>query len=754
MTIEFIVDPYSICRDSFELVIKHDLASVREARLRINENLTSGCIRNLRIRIVHESLLRLFSDYLGIDGVKVTFTPSPRTQITDVIKCTLPDWVTEDIIIRSDCLRSLQGMENPSINSVYCSILGFSNDVITLSEFMTLYHGNFELYSQSLSDRTCFNFVYDSLKNEILPDDFRTLIDDVLEQPEGKIYIEKLAYASQIEKLRQYIESEGFTVALPPMPVTSEVIRRTCFFLDFKASPSLENALVKVFDQAILSVEKNNDIRVLDSFPLIPVEAFFDTFIDRMLCKYTSSMKDFVTKSLPFIPLIYHEELNKLLLNHSVDSLSLDADIGSTLNWADSYFKVLQASWVEGSSIPQGLETCFSDWYLKNRVRVSRSKNDWTGISSSIQQSLKAREVVVVYMIDALSGLHLNEVSALLAEKLPKCHLNSRFCFAPTPTLTEVGKTAVLTGKKPYSLSKDNEKAMLDVYGPQGLTEDTFIVHKSWEHRKAVRLDESTQLYLYLENRIDDCLHELKQYEDYSAYGRVVDFIVSNIAKHAQETFSAAERWSKKIKFILTADHGLTQSSGMIRYEAQNVKERVVLDVDDVNVSEALYKVDTGYRNLGTCLIPKNRDSFKEVAFSHGGLTPEEVLIPWIELTSEDPKEKPFVLITDKVRCHSIGEKRWNITLNSLKNVSEECLTFKVASPFQVIGKGNWDSVNKELLLSLYSDVNHEGLVEVEFTVAFKEKLVTTFTLDIEFPKSLVKKDKASSAFDDMLGFS
>ncbi|PHJ42779.1 hypothetical protein [Vibrio sp. PID17_43] len=753
MAVEFLVDPYNIDSDSFDLVIQHDLASVREARLRINENLASGSIRNLRIRIVHESLLRRFSDYLGINGVKVTFTPSPRARITEAIKSTLPDWVSEDVIIQSDCLRSLRDIENLSIEDVYRSILGFTSDAVTLSEFMTLYYGKFELYSESLSERTCFNFVYESLKNEVQPDDFRALVNNVLEQTEGKRYIEKLAYASQIEKLRQYTESEGLTVALPPMPVTSEVIRRVYFCLDSKASPSLENALTKLFDQAIILAQKANDNSILERFPLIPVEAFFGGFVERILCNYTSSMEGFVTNSLPLIPQIYHDELNKLLLNHSVDSLSLDADIGSTLTWADNYFKVLRASWVEGASIPQGLETCFSDWYLKNGVRVSRSKNNWTGVSASIQQSFKDREVVVVYMVDALSGIHLNEVSTSLAEKLPQCHLSSCLCFAPTPTLTEVGKTAVLTGKKPYSLSKDNEKAVLDVYEAQGLTEHAFTVHKSWEHRKAARLNENTQLYLYLENRIDDCLHERKQYEDYNAYGRVVDFVVSNIAKHAQEAFVDAKRWSKKIKFIVTADHGLTKSSGQFKYEAQNVKERVVLNVDDVNVPETLYKFDTGYRNLGTCLIPKNRDSFQEVAFSHGGLTPEEVLIPWIELTSNDPHEQPFILTSDEVSCHSIGEKRWNITLSAIKNASEEHVTFKMEAPFSIIGNGNWDSANEQLHLSLHSSVNHEGLVEVAFTVGFKGKHVTTVTLEIDFPKSFVKQDKASSAFDDMLGF-
>ncbi|MGL4473558.1 MAG: hypothetical protein ACRCT7_03735 [Shewanella sp.] len=753
MAVEFLVDPYNDERYQFDFFVQHDLASVREARQQINENLASGSSQILRIRIAHESVLSRLSDYLGIEGVKITFTPSPRAQVTEAIKVILPDWVTDEVIIHSDCLRTLRETQELDINDVYRSVLWFTDYTVGLSEFMTLYYENFALYSEALKEPTCFNFIYESLKGEIQQDDLIALIDDVRKHAESKIYIDKLAYASQLEKLRQYAKNEGFNIALPPLPIAPEIIRKAYFFIGSKASPKLENALTKLFEQAIISASELKDSSVLERFPIMPVESFFNNFVEILLSKYTSSMEEFVTSNLPLIPQCYHSDINKLLLNHSVDSLPMDTDIDGTLAWANSYFKVLRDSWVGKASIPQGLETCFSDWYLKNKIRVSRSQNDWTGVSASIQQSLKDREVVVVYMVDALSGLHINEVSTLLAEKLPKCHLNSRFCFAPTPTLTEVGKTAVLTGKKPYTLSKDNEKAMLEVYKSLGITEQTLTVHKSWEHRIAARLNENTQIYLYLENRIDECLHDRKQYEDYNAYGRVVDFVISGLAKHAQEALAAAERWSKKIKFIVTADHGVTKSSGLFEFEGQNVKERVVLNANDVYISDKLYRFDTGYPSLGTCLIPKSRHSFLEVAFAHGGLTPEEVLIPWVELTSDDPKKKPFLLTSDDVSCHSIGDKRWNITLNAIKNVSEENITFKVDPPFSVLGNGNWDCANKQLHLSLHSSVNHEGLVEVVFAVAFKGKHLTTVTRVIDFPNSFVKQSATSSAFDDMLGF-
>ncbi|MFS1503262.1 hypothetical protein BCU13_007625 [Vibrio lentus] len=753
MAVEFFVDPYNIERESYDLELKLDLASLREIRVRMNENLASGSIRNLRIRLIHEGLLKRFSDYLGINGVKVTFTPTPRGRVTEKLKAPLPKWITDDVIIETGTLELLDNDQEITLEEIYRAILGFDGDLLSLSTFMTGYHDNFELFSDSLNERTCFNFVYETLKHQIQQEDFRELIDNIHGQAEGRRYIEKLAYASQIEALRQYADNEGLSVALPPMPVSVELLRDTFFYINSLAFPNINGALSKLFEQAMAAAKKTNDSCILERFPIMPVEGFFEGFVGLILSNYSANMEGFVQASLSMIPEDYHADLNKLLLNHSVDNLPIDADIDTTLAWAESYFKVLQEGWVEGASIPDGLETHFSDWYLQNRVRVARSKHDWTRVSASIQQSLKDREVVVVYMVDALSGIHLHDITTMFAEKLPKCHVSSRLCFAPTPTLTEVGKTAVLTGKKPYSLSQNNEKALLAVYSEQGLSEQGLTVHKSWEHRKAVRLNESTELYLYLENRIDECLHDRKQYEEYSAYGRVVDFVVGNIAKHAQEASAAAERWSKKIKFIVTADHGVTKSPNQIKFDADKVKERIVLNADNSDAPEGLYKFDTGYRNLGTCIVPKNRDSFLEVAFSHGGLTPEEVLIPWIEITSNDPKEVPFAQTDMNVSCHTIGEKKWNITLNANLHTDEDLISFRVSPPFSIIGNGNWDSVSGQLLLSMGSTVNHAGLVAVDLNVDFKGKHLITVPLEIDFPKSLVKQDKASSAFDDMLGF-
>ena len=754
MAIEFVLDPYNIDEVHFDLVVLQDRFSIQDARVRIIENLTSDAINQLRLRFTHESILNLFSDYFGIKGVVVTFTPYPRALVIDVIKENLPDWISDDILINTKILDIIKNNENVSLQGIYKDILGFKYESCTFSNFVTLYYNKFNIFKVALNSSDGVLFVFNFIRNEISLDYFKYFIDELNRQEDGKCYLKNLAFASQIEKIRQYSDLYGYSVALPPMPISSRFASEVCFVLDNQVSPSLSLALFKLFNQVLDVTITENNSEALDDFPLLPVDEFYEKVVDLLANNFISLMTVFIENNLSKFPERYHNRLNNLLICHSIDHLPLDSNIESTLSWVENYFNLLKANWEDNMQIQQGLETEFSDWYLQNEVRVSRSLNNWTSISTSIQQSLKDGEVVVVYMVDALSAVHLDEVAQLITDKLPKCHVNSRYCFAPTPTLTEVGKLAVLTGRKPFSSCKDHEQAVISAYKDFGLNDQTITVHKSWQHRSPARLNENTQLYLYLENRIDEGLHDRKQYEDFSVYKQFVNFTVVNIAKHALDAYLAAKRWSKKIKFIITADHGVTKSSNLIESLLDNKKERLIYDFQGMDVPDSLYKVVTEYPTLGTCLIPKNRDSFHEVAFSHGGLTPEEVVIPWIEVLSNDPKLIPFILKYNNISCHNIGDMRWSISLEAVKNVADNELSFSVESPFSIIGNGsgNWSEDNHELLLSLTSHIEHQGLLEIVLNVKYKKMHFETLYLEVNFPTALIKRDKATSDFDDMLG--
>lgn len=97
---------------------------------------------------------------------------------------------------------------------------------------------------------------------------------------------------------------------------------------------------------------------------------------------------------------------------------------------------------------------------------------------------------MVVTVIDALSALNQD---ILLDEVVTIDHLTviPDTLFAPLPTLTEIGKLAVLTGKPTYSLSNNSETALQQTY------QTPLRIIKSWEDANE-RITEQTNLVVFL----------------------------------------------------------------------------------------------------------------------------------------------------------------------------------------------------------------------------------------------------------------
>jgi hypothetical protein len=160
--------------------------------------------------------------------------------------------------------------------------------------------------------------------------------------------------------------------------------------------------------------------------------------------------------------------------------------------------------------------------------------------------------------------------------------------------------------------------------------------------------------------------------------------------------------------------------------------------------------------------IPKKRLRLTaDGLLTHGGLTPEEVLIPFVTLTTKTPEQSKLSIniMLKNSQARRIGDKKWQIELSLMANKNVSDIRIKPNGIFQ--GEASIDSLrankNQEVILSFSTSNDQNGLTEMEFTILYSDYVVNTKanekilqTIAIEFPPALLEKDSGTQNFEGM----
>lgn len=442
--------------------------------------------------------------------------------------------------------------------------------------------------------------------------------------------------------------------------------------------------------------------------------------------------------------------LAEKLTQNTYPLLEQSASIEEALAWSTGYFDYCRAAFLYKQPLDEAINSSFSDWLLNQSARIARSKTDWRHCAEQIQEFLHADYVVVVVMVDALSALNQEILLAELQSLTEYEHLilRSELLFAPLPTITAVGKMAVLTGKPTTQLPCDQETALRETY-QRFLPEPQMLkVVRSWKE-STEHLENQTNLLVYFENRLDERLHECASFEKHQADLKPIS---SQIKTSIQRWTKDAQSLGRDIVFFITADHGMTVTQNLYAGEKLG-------DIDG-----RVFKLNTavdlpeGFVKIADYAVPKLRLRLTPNALlTHGGLTPEEVLIPFISLVSKPPQptKTPLEVGLSAQTCKKIGSKQWQLEVTLIASLAVDSINLNLAAPFS--GKATIDSLrankSQNLLLNFSSEQEQEGLTELtlllsyHYAGAFEENQKL---LSVQFPVSLLEKDTNTQNFEDM----
>lgn len=445
-------------------------------------------------------------------------------------------------------------------------------------------------------------------------------------------------------------------------------------------------------------------------------------------------------------------------LDHAhCDPLPLNASVSDVIRWSNRYFQYARGIFERNEQPDDGVCQDFARWVIKEQSRIIQSDYDWRTISRSVEELLAADTVVIFCMIDALSALHTDLIELELLERLPKNRdISIKPVFAPLPTITQVGKSAVLTGAFPNRTAVDYEQALRAKFQPY-LGSSGLQVVKLWRTSREV-LKPSTRLFVFLDNRIDDDLHQCTHF---SHHRNRVRTAIHQLADAITGWQLDAARNQKECVVIITADHGATKVAklGDVLPGTQPHEKRLLRLPSKPDATPEGFAYVPGKNE--EYLIPYARVAFESAeTMLHGGLTPEEVLIPFVLIGRGKPGLTEHLhLIAVEKRCVTAAVG-WYVKL-SLANTTNKSFhklrivtrpPFTGESPlFEVITPhGEIPEIN----VNINSEITQKGLTQVDFELRYQDAerngyVRVPYQFDLDLAGRLLERTDAAKNFED-----
>lgn len=761
MTIQLIVDCWAIDNENAQVAGKTE-EEINALRKAVDEHLAREDATLLRIRLTNLALFKHFSHLEGMNNVLPTQYLIPRVLLVERLKIRLPDWLTDDLIVALGLLKKAtiapgskkSPLEAQLLNACHADLLAATDFYVFVAALRQQPQAFLTLLSiEAIRAQLILHLSVGLLLN---PDAAKRFIEALSKSPVIDSFLQNFTHQQHTQFLRQKLAHYSLTFALPAQVLPSSLLMA----LPLLPLPESQAKQLPEYFLAIMA-EVMRKIRIKELEP----EALADFVtvdwpslwieLDRLCEDYPKLMNPSLASQCQRFEsteaLALSKKLTDYLACSHYRSLLADASVDEVLDWSIGYFDYLRPVLLSGQIPDESINGSFSEWLLSQSSRISRSDADWRYCAKQIKKFLSSNYLVVVVVIDALSALNQDILLTELATLNHQLTITSDILFAPLPTLTEIGKLAVLTGKPTHSLPNNQEKALQQTYQAYLSEPNALKIIKSWEDTSE-HITEQNKLVVFFENRIDTRLHDAtsfaKHRDDILPIMRQLKRCVQSWLKDAAH---------RDVVFFITADHGMTATNG--RYTGEllgEVNDRIF----KVQRNEPLPDnfVSVNQDSAGYYAVPKTRLGLSEASLAHGGLTPEEVLIPFVMLTRTtiQPSRMP---VNAKIigECVRLSDKFWQLELRLSVSVQVESLRLSLEPQFKLEFSEPIDIIraNKShsITLKFRSNCEQEGLTTVDLELQYKRADVhekNSKRLEILFPASLLERDTQTQSFEDM----
>jgi hypothetical protein len=331
----------------------------------------------------------------------------------------------------------------------------------------------------------------------------------------------------------------------------------------------------------------------------------------------------------------------ELLSPPLIDALPLSLQIDAWQKWAvESFipFKFYLDEYpnIDDINLVEEYANVYSDWLFNNYSDIIHNglKTNYN-ITGIVHDELSESSIIWL-IVDGLPAAYTETLNSIL-----KSHginkIQQNFNFAAIPTITEIGIPTQLSGKFPNSEDYTSNRAeALNL----SFNSKNVIFRNSIKHFSEA-LESDFDLCCLHWREIDEFMHKEDNNIDtrrIEEIKRLLDIRIKQIADIIKSNTD------KKIKLIVSTDHGSTKcltkgesikNSSLLEACKDNPKERCVeitgkLSKDNLDENEIYYLKKEMTLNSKDWVVAKGYRYFGrfDYGYRHGGLTPEETIVP------------------------------------------------------------------------------------------------------------------------------
>ncbi len=726
-------DPYGLAPPNTQRVA---VSQIRAARRQIRAVLLAETVAEPLLLGVKPEYRSRFADYIGFDGV-VWEELLPRTEFNRRYHQPAPLWLNQSQIIDLKLLHSshLTAPTDPAQdeNAEAETILAMLEaDLVAATTWPKWCEALLRL-EQRLQIAVAIEPIQQALQRQMqrfmTANTAERLLRRWAEVPAPTQLLTHLAQQIGLEQLRTFTEQYTIDYLLPGRSEEPTFLADLPpLLLEEGEAGGLLTAWLSVLDKSVEAVEAQRiepaTLAELVAYPWPSLLERIRQLLDETIIHYATTPLAQALERLESMAAqeLAHEVRSRLV---AYPPLEAAADTQTARDWAEGYLEYARQRLERDREPDEAVGRSFSHWVVEQQTRISRSEMDWRSCSKRILHHLKDPTTrVFVCMVDALSAIQSDAVCQQLKKDAlhEGLELKQQLLIAPYPTLTEIGKNAVLSGLESHQLKGTMVEWLWQIYGSQLNHPSDLLVLKSWEMRHQT-IPEGVRLVVYLENRIDDRLHGATRY---SQFTEELGVVMQQLARELKSWMRKSEIAGKRPVVLITADHGQTfiravePLKPLIQESHHRSSERSISLYDRVNQPpEGFNLVESGGHYY---LLPLRRVRLTEgTPLVHGGLTPEELLIPFIEISPPESAGKQPPLRVIQSRVVPIGRRRWSLQLTLQLQERLEQLRLRARPPFtgEVGPLGSLSAVGESnIILPLAAEVDQIGRVLLEIELS------------------------------------